>query len=1183
MNLEDIFLELDQERGSGPKLAFEQFLNTFGQGIKELRATFYDLKDPNGLSPQLSEDAAVERLIHFFNTQGEATFVLACHAALPPSLNPDLLQTIRASLPFMALNKEYKPQWEEAVRLLLSENFRLVEGKTYEMDLNTRRAFFRCLQLCFGESRIQELARILLSYYKDILADSSHSEYRLAKVHEITAYAFLDPERAVNELSTSYADLTGEENSPERMRLAALVASLAEQLQDHPELIQYAQSWQAEIQQDTAHLRASLAPLMEGGKASSDALMLPVPVEMFRQLRAEQIAENPSKEAKKRIEEALQTNASTLDLSHLGLLELPDEIKQLTSLQELILDGNPFLRVPDQVFQMRSLEQLSLAACGLRTVLNTNWPNLTELTSLSLQSNQLRWLSWELLGLVALLEINLEDNQFASLPYEWLESGKLLSLSGNPLPSAPIEGFDNLDQVSNQQQAPLDLGSGLLKRLDELKEIQEETEKGSRKMVQVLSWTGPNLNGFPMVERLTVRNSETLRNREGQDVIDPAYWLVNGIELGLPVDTVMHLQNVVHSIDEIGIQAFCGEGAIVLVDPLTFPQGDRYSIEPFISRLPKGLNLSVGVVVNDTKDNYLEDLLDLIKQRHKDTVTDIFLLDREDSLSLEILLDYAQKRSQDGLVGPGRGNYPALLDLLNRSDLISEKDVSSIDATSNEIGYRYLSEANLSTALVKRKFLRRVEGFHTNGTYYLSAMGMVKTFDQVTDALERPYMISLEDTSKVVEEFYSSPGMAPNLLDLFFQFSWISPIPQTRNLHFAYSKCVEHFQSDTTPSQVSDQASIKLTGYGELLPYRLKEMLIVNSLAQSPEINGLDMRSLEISYGPQSNIIYRFPPGQHEILVYCDNKSDQEKTLLSDTAVEAVTDSLKPLTAPGYLEWWCQPRWGESERQEMMLYYPTIRKIYLKSKNSYLQWDQWAWASNAYALGIKTDKQIIRSTRKTVLLYARDDFKQAFELIELLGAAEVSLLPYTPDLYHHLKHPYLGQMLDRIDQVILLFSDHFIESYQAMGYWKGLFDVQRGIGSNEIYRDGKPRKSLVDIRFKTIVISDFHGSTGLEKVREFWQKQADLPVPQIPVTADPFDPDSFPYHHKLLDSAKEILPRLDETFEWSKYLAFFRESDLKERNYEPLVELLPKDKSGKKSKGKGRSSNSGSLPPDTKS
>jgi|GEM_PF-3697820 len=1161
MKLEDIFQELEVVRGTGPKLAFEEFLGEFGHSLEALREAFDDGEVGRGVSPHLDKDVALDRLIHFFNLHGDATFVLACHASLPPSLGPDLLQTIRASLDFASPKQVYAPEWEEAIRLLLSENFRQVEGKTYEMDLATRKAFFRCLRLCFGESRIKELARVLLSYFKDILSTPQHPDFKLAKVHEITAYAFLDPERAVQELSACYADLSGSKNSPERMRLAALVASLAEQLQDHPELIHYAETWQAEIQQDSAHLRAALTPLLSGGTPSSDALMLPVPVEMYRQLRAEQIAADPINEARRRIEEVKQQGGSTLDLSHIGLQELPEEIGSLTELTVLVLDGNAFVKVPEIVFSLTSLQRLSIDGCGLRTILRSRWREMVNLRQLSLASNQLRWLSWNLLELAGLESINLENNRFASLPYEWLDSGKALYLDGNLLPAAPPEEFNISSQANIQQQVAHEIRGNALDRLQQLKEVQEEMEKGGCKMIQILSWTGPNRGIFPMVDRLTTQNADPLQHAEDLNIIDKDYWLVNGIDLGLPVDTVLHLQTVIHGVDEIGIQALCGKGAIILIDPLTLLNGDTYAIEPFISRLPKGLSLSVGVVVDDPLDEYLKDLLTLISQRHPDRIKELFILDRNDSLSLEILLDYAQARSQDGLAGPGRGNYPSLLALLNRATLISEKDVSSIDSTSNEIGYRYLSEANLSTALVEGKFLRRVEGFHARDTYYYTPIGLVKIFEQVMATAGEHYVVSLEDATRAVRQNYSSPGMATYVLDLFFQLSWISPIPNTRNLHFVYAKCIAHFQSKTLPIQVDQNASVQLTGYAALVPHRLKEMLLVNSLSESPEIVNLDEDSLEIAFPGRPNVVFRFPNGQHEVSIYCDNREEDGKTLLSDLVLKKVSESLKPMTAPSSLEWWVQPRKGDTEKQELKLFYPTIQALHSLNKNSHLQWDQWAWASNAYALGINNDLNIVPSSRKTVLFYARDDFQQAFELIELLGGESISLLPYTPDLYHNLENPSLGEMLEVVDRVILLFTDRFIASHQAMGYWKGLFYRSPGSVPTEVYRDGSfflPEQ--LDIRRKTIVISDFKGSAGVERAIQYWQQQAHLPLPHLPITADPFAPNSFPYHYQLWSSANEILPRIEETYIWSSYKALFRKEDLEERKYKPLIELLPKSK-----------------------
>lgn len=62
----------------------------------------------------------------------------------------------------------------------------------------------------------------------------------------------------------------------------------------------------------------------------------------------------------KRIEEARRTRATELDLSGLGITELPDSIGQLSALQVLCLSENQLTGLPESVRNLKSLEDLFL-------------------------------------------------------------------------------------------------------------------------------------------------------------------------------------------------------------------------------------------------------------------------------------------------------------------------------------------------------------------------------------------------------------------------------------------------------------------------------------------------------------------------------------------------------------------------------------------------------------------------------------------------------------------------------------------------------------------------------------------------------------------------------------------------------------------------------------------------------
>src|SRR5437868_3454874 len=69
----------------------------------------------------------------------------------------------------------------------------------------------------------------------------------------------------------------------------------------------------------------------------------------------------PEQTALRRIQQALKTDASTLDLSALDLRNIPDEIKHLSTLKSLDLSGNSFEVLPEFIGRLHALQHLNLS------------------------------------------------------------------------------------------------------------------------------------------------------------------------------------------------------------------------------------------------------------------------------------------------------------------------------------------------------------------------------------------------------------------------------------------------------------------------------------------------------------------------------------------------------------------------------------------------------------------------------------------------------------------------------------------------------------------------------------------------------------------------------------------------------------------------------------------------------
>lgn len=184
-------------------------------------------------------------------------------------------------------------------------------------------------------------------------------------------------------------------------------------------------------------------------------------------------------EALRRIAEAKKGQRDELDLSGLGLTEIPEQIAELTwlktlyagsntrsnedgrvklsvtpnviqnlpltlnfltELQQLDLTGNQLSSLPTDIWRLKSLQSLSLDSNQL-TALPAGIGKLKSLQSLSLDHNQLAELPVEVCQLSSLQRLSLDHNQLAALPAEigQLTSLQSLSLNGNRLAALPAE------------------------------------------------------------------------------------------------------------------------------------------------------------------------------------------------------------------------------------------------------------------------------------------------------------------------------------------------------------------------------------------------------------------------------------------------------------------------------------------------------------------------------------------------------------------------------------------------------------------------------------------------------------------------------------------------------------------------------------------------------------------------
>ncbi|MDJ0517348.1 MAG: SUMF1/EgtB/PvdO family nonheme iron enzyme [Trichodesmium sp. MO_231.B1] len=176
----------------------------------------------------------VDQIAAFTEYFGEPHLIFAQHAAFPLALTPDLLYRLWQR--FFARERNFNIPWYAVADILLSSFCHPVDRELYEMDRGIRN---HLLQLCterFGQSRLEELSRFLVSYINSQVK-SGESVSSVWQGQRWTALAYTRPELAARQLAESLQEAYGRDDKAELVRLSSLMETLAEPLREYEPLL----------------------------------------------------------------------------------------------------------------------------------------------------------------------------------------------------------------------------------------------------------------------------------------------------------------------------------------------------------------------------------------------------------------------------------------------------------------------------------------------------------------------------------------------------------------------------------------------------------------------------------------------------------------------------------------------------------------------------------------------------------------------------------------------------------------------------------------------------------------------------------------------------------------------------------------------------------------------------------
>ncbi len=182
----------------------------------------------NAIATDLRTQEARRRIAAFEKRYGSEVLDLACHAAFPLSLTPELAYCIR---------ENFVPNchWFAVPDLLLSSLCDPTGAELYEMDGRVRCLLLERLRDRFGKQRVMAMADFMEAYICHRIGVEKDDRWRdrLGAKPQWTALAYLRPSEAVETIRKAVQAALNSRDGDDLVRLAALAESYTDILSEY--------------------------------------------------------------------------------------------------------------------------------------------------------------------------------------------------------------------------------------------------------------------------------------------------------------------------------------------------------------------------------------------------------------------------------------------------------------------------------------------------------------------------------------------------------------------------------------------------------------------------------------------------------------------------------------------------------------------------------------------------------------------------------------------------------------------------------------------------------------------------------------------------------------------------------------------------------------------------------------